>query len=402
MLILFFGDYWDEAYRRRQSIAIEFANLPTVSRVVYIERPITMGSLLKKIMGRSDFKTSVRWNRILKQGIYSCREKICIFSPLIIHEKGLLNRATNSICLGLSNRYIYKLAKKYREKQIVLWISMPDVSSKLISNLKKEFNNIKIYYDISEDIQGLGSLNLNGKSAQINKIRKSEDFIVSNADTIFINSQKYFQNSRWKNKSIYLLTNGIPEKYLNICLKESDFRALKDIRYPIIGYTGSIHWEMDINLLEYIAKSRPMWSLVLVGSLLDYLILKRLKKQSNIHLFSEVPLKEIPAYISAFDVCINFYKQNELNESRNSLKLLNYLALGKPIVSSNTAGASQYADVLYLASTPEEFLQKIEEALNEKDSDLMNKRKRIANEQSWSKKIKEVHDLMVYSFASKP
>jgi len=314
---------------------------------------------------------------------------------LIIHGKGLFSRATTSVFSGLSNRYIYKLAKKYREEQIVLWISMPDVSADLISAFKREFKDIMICYDKSEDIQRLGSLNLDGKISQLNEIKKNEDFIISKADIIFINSKEYFQDNKFKKKNIYLLSNGVSDSYLNYALKEQTCYKLKDLPRPIIGYTGSINWHLDIKLYKYIAQSRPMWSLVLMGNPVNRAIIKVFKEHDNIRFFNEVPLKELPAYISNFDVCINYLKENKVNNSGTSLKLLNYLALGKPIVSSNTAGASQYADVLYLASTPEE-------ALNEKDSDLMNKRKRIANEQSWSKKIKEVHDLMISFFESKP
>jgi glycosyltransferase involved in cell wall biosynthesis len=402
MLILFFGDYWDKSYRRRQSIAIEFANLPTVSRVVYIERPISLGSLLNTFTGRGDAKSSTRWKRIFKQGISSCQEKVYVISPLIIHGKGLLSRATTSMFSRLSNRYIYKLAKKYCEEQIVLWISMPDVSADLINALKREFRDIMICYDKSEDIQRLGSLNLDGKISQLNEIKENEDFIISMADIIFINSKEYFQDNKFNKENLYLLSNGVSDNYLNYALKEQICHKLKGFHHPIIGYTGSINWHLDIQLYKYIAQSRPMWSLVLMGNPVNRAIMKVFKEQDNIHYFNEVPLKELPAYISNFDVCINFLKENKVNNSGTSLKLLNYLALGKPIVSSNTAGASQYADVLYLASTPEEFLRKIEEALNEKDLDLINKRKRIANEQSWSKKIKEVHDLMISFFASKP
>ena len=106
------------------------------------------------------------------------------------------------------------------------------------------------------------------------------------------------------------------------------------------------------------------------------------------------PYGMLPNYLKAFDVCIIPYVANDpFNMSCSPLKLYEYLPTGKPIVSSDLPSVRDYSDVIRIARNYEEFEKEIMLALDER-SELQERRKELAKNNSWDKRAKEVYEIL--------
>jgi glycosyltransferase involved in cell wall biosynthesis len=150
---------------------------------------------------------------------------------------------------------------------------------------------------------------------------------------------------------------------------------------PVIGYFGLIAAWTDVALIEWLAQQRPQWNFLLIGhASVDVGSLARLP---NVTLVGPQPYETLPGWAKAFDVAIIPYLQNQQVRNANPLKLREYLATGKPIVSVPTPEVDRFAAVLHVADGRDAFLSAIEVALNENTTELCAARMAAVHEMSW-------------------
>src|SRR5262245_60717868 len=114
------------------------------------------------------------------------------------------------------------------------------------------------------------------------------------------------------------------------------------IARPRFGFVGHIHYWIDLKLIRFLAQRRPDWSFVLIGPTHPMAGAQELKGVPNVHFIGQKPRGEIPAYMKAMDCCLNPYIPGELAEHVSPLKLYEYLAAGKPVVSSEMPEAYKF------------------------------------------------------------
>lgn len=130
---------------------------------------------------------------------------------------------------------------------------------------------------------------------------------------------------------------------------------------PLLGYLGLVDERMDVDLVARAAKLRPDWDFVFVGPT-DRAPDRRLDRD-NVRLLPAVPYAELPGVLAAFDVALLPYARNELTRSINPLKLREYLASGRPVVSTSLPEVLAYAPEVLIADDPGAFVSAVESAL---------------------------------------
>ncbi|MDQ1533951.1 MAG: hypothetical protein QOF28_1712, partial [Actinomycetota bacterium] len=146
-------------------------------------------------------------------------------------------------------------------------------------------------------------------------------------------------------------------------------KQLRGMRGPIIGYIGNLSARIDLALLDAIARRRPQWQFVFVGSAhFDQSIL-RLDALPNVHFVGVKPYDEARRFVAHFDVGLIPHLDNEMTRSMNPLKAYVYLAAGVPVVSTPIANLSELSGLagpsgrFAVAEGPDAFVAAIEEAL---------------------------------------
>ncbi len=156
---------------------------------------------------------------------------------------------------------------------------------------------------------------------------------------------------------------------------------------PVVGYFGLIAAWTDVELLVWLAQQRPRWSFLLVGhAAVDISMLTGLP---NVHAVGAQPYESLPGWAKAFDVAVIPYRNNRQVRHANPLKLREYLATGKPVVSVSTPEVDRFGTVVRLADTRQSFLAEIEDALLEEGPALREQRMQAVQGMSWASRAQE-------------
>jgi glycosyltransferase involved in cell wall biosynthesis len=114
---------------------------------------------------------------------------------------------------------------------------------------------------------------------------------------------------------------------------------------PIIGYVGALQSiRLDIQVLMFLATSKPDWSFVLVGPEDTVFSASALHNLNNVYFIGSKDPAELPAYINSFDVCINPQLINQVTIGNYPRKIDEYLAVGKPVVATKTEAMSIFGN----------------------------------------------------------
>ena len=171
----------------------------------------------------------------------------------------------------------------------------------------------------------------------------------------------------------------------------------RNLRDPVIGYFGSLHEWIDFELIEWLARSRPHWSFLLVGhAATDVGALRALP---NVHLTGAVPYAALPDWARAFDACIIPYRLNRQVANANPLKLREYLATGRPVVSVRNAEIEKFARWVHIADGREDFLAGLERALRDDSPAAAAARMAAVADQTWDRRVDAVLDTVRQALA---
>jgi GT2 family glycosyltransferase/glycosyltransferase involved in cell wall biosynthesis len=210
-----------------------------------------------------------------------------------------------------------------------------------------------------------------------------EAWLTHASDVIWVTSQALLQEQRRYRTRCYLVPNACDFEHFSVSLAPPP-EALAGLPRPLIGYYGAISDWFDTTLVADVARRRPEWSFVLIGSTFGA-DLTPLQGLSNVHLLGEQPYSALPAYLHAFDVCIIPFRLTPLTEATNPVKLYEYLSAGKPVVSVPLPEIEAVASegLVYTASGAEAWVQVVERALREDTPERQAARRHFARQNTW-------------------
>ena len=160
-----------------------------------------------------------------------------------------------------------------------------------------------------------------------------------------------------------LLTHGVDmAHFAKAAAPQAPPEELADLHGPVVGFFGLIDSHLDVDIVEHILAARPQWNVVLIGT--RRIPLTRLERHARFRWLPAVPYAELPRYASRFDVAIIPYVVNEHTCTANPLKLKEYMATGKPVVTTPMPEALRYAACLHVAPDGAGFVQAIERELD--------------------------------------
>ncbi len=222
--------------------------------------------------------------------------------------------------------------------------------------------------------------------------RSLEPQLMKKSDAVVCNSTDFTKRAKLYNPNSFYIGNGgdIESEATEQEGATADRPAdLENIPRPLIGYVGALTTlRLNLDLLIRLATTRPDWSFVLIGSEDKNFRDSPLHGLPNVHFLGRKHNREVPFYILSFDVCLNPQAINEMTAGNFPMKIVEYLALGKPVVATATNTMKEvFAEQTYLADDLPSFTGQIETALREKNSDFALKRKAFAKNFSWEKVV---------------
>lgn len=244
-------------------------------------------------------------------------------------------------------------------EHIILWYYTP-MALEFTNHLKPDL----VVYDCMDELSGF-------KFAPP-ALRDYEQQLFRKADIVFTGGHHLYEAKKASHHNIYPFPSSIDKKHFEQArhlLTEPADQA--NIPHPRIGFYGVIDERFDIQLLTALASLHPDWHFVILGPVVK-IDPETLPKLNNVHLPGQKHYNELPAYLAGWDVAIMPFLLNESTEFISPTKTPEYLAGGKPVVSTPIKDVIKpYGELklVEIADTPSEFADAIERVLNRTDKD---------------------------------
>jgi len=380
--ILYFGgkDWWYHNISVGARLALNFAKMG--NQVLYVNSiPLRRPKLGRKGSKARYLNKLKSFSKFLKK----VEKNLWVMTPIFIPiYDGYFSYTINQHLLIIQLRLAKKILGWCQELPIVFSATL--AAALVLPKIKRK---IALYHLVDKYDKYRDFSDKNWVSEMDNILVKESDILLCSSKEIF----KYYKKLK---SECYYVPHGVDFELFNkaaTCELEKPW-DLQGIKAPIIGYFGSLTESNDQDVLAYCAQKKPNWSIVLIGEVYgDY---SKLKKYANIYFLGKKDLQELPAYGKYFDVCIMNWVMNEWMHYCNPVKAKEYLAMGKPVVSVPIPEVIQtLGDVVSIASTPAEFLEKIEWELQNDCFEKRKKRIEKVRHETWDKKTEEISNLIL-------
>ena len=339
-IVCFAGEDW--WYHHPHSKNHILKRLARHNRVLFVNS-ITMGlpsignpDFFQKI--RRKLRSYLRWLRKAPEGLW-------VMTPINVPLYGSpAVRALNRLLLVLQLRLVMFILNL---RHPIVWVAIPTAAN-LVSSLGSKLlvYQVSDKYDFNED---------SALSRAV--IRKMDVHLKERAAVVMYSGRKLYEEAETRHR--YFLEQAVDyERFAN--LPPETPADIATIPRPVLGYVGAADWyTMDIPLIEHVARVRPNWHWVFIGSKSNLVQLSA----PNIHFLGPKPYAELSRYYNHIDVCVLPWDQkNVFTNYGSAIKVREYLATGRPVVISplyeylHTPGVRIYRSI-------DEFILLVAEAL---------------------------------------
>ena len=392
-IIMFSLSRWDAPISSPSfSLAKEFA---LRNRVFYIDHPHSL----------KDFVTGYKTPRVQKRkeallagkGMYSkaawLPEKLTLVTPPLTMPINFLPTGPLYEILAKSNDEIVTntIRQIIKDFDVSKFIFFNAFDPFFCRDLPPDIKPVKTVYQSMDDITQAEYTSRHGTRLEEEIIRKFDITLTTSHELRRLKSQF--------SKHVYYHPNAADFRNFKRALSEDFPRPaalLPATGKKVIGYTGNIETRVDYELLKAVAAFHKDKILAMVGPITtpdaNASGLSRLK---NVIFTGPKNITELPAYLQYFDCTVIPFKKNTLTRSIYPLKINEYLAAGRPVVSTDfSADIEGFRDVIYIGKTDEEFVRLIDRAINENDAAKTNARLALANTNTWTARVERFWQIL--------
>ena len=393
------------------------SKIDIVRNLKYIKHKKEIKSLLDEMLYTKDYdriiiwRSSIGWNIPLFQRPQHLSNMLANQKCLVLYEVTKLTDPVDFIYKVKDNLYLvnYDIAPfvkllnrkmRYLNKPKYLFTASTcwDLNEKIV---KKYINDgYKFIYDYLDELSPV----LAGTNKLPYNVEVIHNYVINNIDNCIVicTADRLYNdmvNKRKSSKNIVFACNGVNiEDFTNLKEKvklSDDYLKMLKNKKPIIGYYGALASWFDYDLIKKLAESRPNYNIALIGAKYDNSYdQNNLEKYDNIYYFGPKKYYELPYYAKHFDVCTLPFLLNDITASTNPIKVFEYMALGKPIVTTALNECKKYESI-NIANNYDEFIKLVDNMLKNNDKNYYKKLKTEANENTWSKKANTIVNTLI-------
>lgn len=319
-LVCFSHLRWNFVYQRPQHLLSRFAKH---YRVFFIEEPVFNAAKDICDITLNDEKVWVVVPHL--KGNYSEAEEV------ITRQKFLLN----------------SLFIKMQIEHYMFWYYTP-----MALRISNHFKPQLVIYDCMDELSAF-------KSAP-GSIRELEAQLFNKADVVFTGGQSLYEAKKHCHHNIYPFPSSIDREHF---YKARTFKTepadQKIIPHPRIGFYGVLDERFDIDLVVEVAQRKPDWQMILIGPVVK-IDPDSLPKLANLHYLGGKSYNELPSYLAGWDIAMIPFALNESTKYISPTKTPEYLAAGKPVISTSIRDVvNPYGEneLVYIADTADQFIK---------------------------------------------
>jgi glycosyltransferase involved in cell wall biosynthesis len=376
---------WHGLWTRKQRFMQMFAE--NGNRVLYVETPVHLLGLDVLPHDPDRFFRFLKGPRRLGRNLHVATLPILLPFFQMSHA---INAANQAVVAFTLRRWMRRLG--FAEP--LLWVYTP-FSSALVDSLR---NECCIYECVDEFRAAKGFV-------RSNVIGNMEDELLHKCNVAIVTQESLLPRRQKICPQTFCIPNGADtELFARIAADGSRIPEVIDrIPRPRFGFVGLIQYWVDLKLIGFIARNRPDWSIVLIGPLHPLADAADIKDLRNIHLIGKQPQAEIPRLLKGIDVCLNPYKPDDVAKHASPLKLYEYLAAGKPVVSTEMPEARKFETVVRIAREYPEFLEQCIQAIKNlpEPQSVIESRLASVSDHSWKNRFARVNEVVSAAIKTK-
>ncbi len=211
--------------------------------------------------------------------------------------------------------------------------------------------------------------------------------LLETVDQVFIHSPALMHKKGSFNPNTEFVPNGVDYRLYATPVAEPE--DLRRVPHPRIGYVGYLKRMLNWSLLLDLSSNHPAWSFIFVGPKSPHAeieaVLRQMAALPNVYCLGGKPSDGLGAYPQHFDTCIMPYQVDNYTKYIYPLKLHEYLASGKPVISAPIPSVEEFRHVVSMAGDSREWSDAIELSLSsaENTADRNAMRQRVAREHDW-------------------
>jgi glycosyltransferase involved in cell wall biosynthesis len=271
---------------------------------------------------------------------------------------------------------VVRRLRRYPPESLILWVSNSALALRLHRVLQPR---LTCYHRLDD----FGAMD-----AALEPLERALERI---ADLIFVVSPNLIAQHQQRGRDAILLPNGVNVPLFLQAVSPDTVVPVQLARLPSprVGFVGWLtpRW-IDLELMLEIARLRPDWSLALIGPKVAW---EPPPLPPNVHLLGFRPYHQLPNYLKGLDVCLVPFKDNAITQGASPLKLYEYLAAGRAVVSTPVPDLPTFGDLVWQAHTAREFVAAIEDALpHAHDPTLQQRRIEAVKPHSWEARAETV------------
>ena len=224
-----------------------------------------------------------------------------------------------------------------------------------------------------------------------------EQELFERADVVFTGGQSLFEAKRDRHPNVQLFPSSVDTSHFALAREQLDEPADQArVPRPRLGFLGVIDERMDLELVAGVADLRPEWQIVLVGPVVK-IDASTLPQRPNIHYLGAKAYADVPAYLAGWDVAMLPFARNESTRFISPTKTPEYLAAGRPVVSTSIRDVVRpYGDegLVWIADDAPSFVAAAEEAMAEHPLARQRRVDAFMNESSWDFTWADMRELL--------
>ncbi|WP_126973554.1 glycosyltransferase [Gynurincola endophyticus] len=373
------------------ALAKEFAKN---HRVFYVEHPYSWKDYYKE---KNSPAIQNRKAALLKgKNIYTNPEtlpaNITIVTPKLTLPINFLPKGSLYETLSKKNDKVVldAIRRTIKDFKLTNYVYINFFDPYFVRSLPADIKPLCSVYQSMDDISQVGYSNRHGT--------RLEEEIIRNFDITLCTSKELTRLKSPFNKNVFFHPNAadidVFSKAVNETLPIPE--EIKDITTPIIGYTGSIEYRSDFELLRKIAETHTDKTLVFVGPIQGSEVDEYgLKSLPNVRFIGSRKIDQLPPFLQRFDCVIIPFKKNTLTKSIYPLKINEYLAAGKPIIATHfSEDIYSFNDVAYVVDDHESFLTTIDQAIRENNEERVIARTKKAAQNTWTARVEQFWNIL--------
>jgi UDP-galactopyranose mutase len=357
-LVCFSHLRWDFVYQRPQHLLTRCAK---DRRVFFIEEPIFCNGSMRLDVREAEAGVHV----VVPQLPDGLRSEIAI--------NAVMKEMTRQLFL------------EHDINEYVFWYYTP-----MAVSFTDHFNPIASVYDCMDELSAF-----KGADSSLPLLEKR---LFKNVDLVFTGGQSLYEAKRNQHAAVHAFPSSIDASHFGKArraVKEPEDQS--HIPHPRLGFFGVIDERFDSELLEQVAVRRPDWNFIMIGPIVK-IHPASLPQHPNIHYLGAKKYDELPDYLAGWDIALLLFARNESTRFISPTKTPEYLAAGKPVISTSIRDVVRpYGELnlVEITDTADEFIKAAEKLLaRSADSEWLSRVDAFLENVSWDKTWAQMSELI--------